>query len=420
MSPETTASSPTVVVSVFSTTTGPLRSVPEKDDGFSFRDAIFSAPLPTRFFFFSRQRDSSVSTRFASGSSANALDAASDAACLDASCESWFCLSSSSRRVSFQSRAQRKQTSTTIAARAVAEADESRFNDVAIFGSHSNGNGSVLLFGKESPHAWHVTAARRRLNSRRSQHSQQCATRRSEGRSFGSFGSMSHPRKPPRARTSFARRSVTMACGARVGRLPTRCGHRMTEPSSASVSRTKSGWVSKNHQLSPRRDNVPWLPSRSRSYTRAPDASSAAAAQRSPGASASPSALEGTCPRTLAAIAATSALARASLSRDRGDRASASAGRAQSLADDDVDGTSGGDAAPRGRHARSSSADIAAEAPERDARSPARAATSVCRAARISRKKKRRAQRLERARRSRRFPARRESVGANRSMPVMR
>jgi len=292
-----------------------------------------------------------------------------------------------------------------MAARAVAAADESRFNDVAIFGSHSNGNGSVLLFGKASPHAWHITAARRRLNSSLSQHSQQCATRRSEGRSVGSFTSFETiPRKPPRAEeTSFARRSVTMACGARVGRLPTRCGHRMTEPSRASVSRTKSGWVSKNHQLSPRRDNVPWLPSRSRSYTRAPDASSAAAARRSPGASASPSALEGTCPRTLAAIAATSALARASLSRDRGDRASASAGRAQSLADDDVDGTSGGDAAPRGRHARSSSADIAAEAPERDVRSPARAATSVCRAARISRKKKRRAQRLERARLSRCF-----------------
>ena len=146
----------------------------------------------------------------------------------------------------------------------------------------------------------------------------------------------------------------------------------MTAASLASVSRTNSGWVSKNHQLSPRRDNVPWLPSRSRSYTRAPDASSAAAARRSPGASASPSTLEGTWPRTLAASAATSAFARASLSRDRGDRASASAGRAQSLADDDVDGTSGGDAAPRGRHARSSSADIAAEAPERDARSPAR------------------------------------------------
>ena len=365
VSSETTASYPVEVVPA--TTTGPLRS---GDDG-----AFFSAPTLTRFF----TRDSSASTRLASGSSANALDAASDAACLDASCESWFCLSSSFFRVSFQSRAQRKQTSTTMAARAVAAADESRFNDVAIFGSHSNGNGSVLLFGKASPHAWHITAARRRLNSSLSQHSQQCATRRSEGRSVGSFTSFETiPRKPPRAEeTSFARRSVTMACGARVGRLPTRCGHRMTEPSRASVSRTKSGWVSKNHQLSPRRDNVPWLPSRSRSYTRAPDASSGAAITRgSLGANeTTPDIAEGSCPRTLAASAATSAFARASLSRDRGDRASASSGRASLGPDDDVDGTSGGDGAPRGRDARSSSPDIAAETPERDARSAARTAS---------------------------------------------
>ena len=152
----------------------------------------------------------------------------------------------------------------------------------------------------------------------------------------------------------------------------------MTAASLASVSRTNSGWVSKNHQLSPRRDNVPWLPSRSRSYTRAPDASSGAAITRgSLGANETPPDIaEGSCPRTLAASAATSAFARASLSRDRGERASASSGRAVSLGpDDDVDGTSGGDGAPRGRDARSSSPDIAAETPERDARSPARTAT---------------------------------------------
>ena len=332
--------------------------------------------------FFCSTRDSTSAVRAASGSSANALDAASYVACLASRPAIWSRLVSSNARVSFQSGAQRKQTSTTFAARAVAAADASRVNVIAIFGSHSNGNGSVLPIGNASPHAWHATAARARFTSSRSQHSQQCAVRRSEGRAASSrardvvsFGSR---RKRAAPVPSSARRSVTMACGARVGRFPMRCGHRMTAASLASVSRTNSGWVSKNHQLSPRRDNVPWLPSRSRSYTRAPDASSGAAITRgSLGANETPPDIaEGSCPRTLAASAATSAFARASLSRDRGERASASSGRAVSLGpDDDVDGTSGGDGAPRGRDARSSSPDITAETPERDARSPARTAT---------------------------------------------
>ena len=209
---------------------------------------------------------------------------ASYVACLASRPAIWSRLVSSNARVSFQSGAQRKQTSTTLAARAVAAADASRVNVIAIFGSHSNGNGSVLPIGNASPHAWHATAARARLTSSRSQHSQQCAVRRSEGRAASSrardvvsFGSR---RKRAAPVPSSARRSVTMACGARVGRFPMRCGHRMTAASLASVSRTNSGWVSKNHQLSPRRDNVPWLPSRSRSYTRAPDASSGAAITR--------------------------------------------------------------------------------------------------------------------------------------------
>ena len=330
--------------------------------------------------FFCSTRDSTSAVRAASGSSANALDAASYVACLASRPAIWSRLVSSNARVSFQSGAQRKQTSTTFAARAVAAADaSSRFVVIAIFGSHSNGNGSVLPIGNASPHAWHATAARARFTSSRSQHSQQCAVRRSEGRAASSRARTTSRRKRAALRvTSSARRSVTMACGARVGRFPMRCGHRMTAASLASVSRTNSGWVSKNHQLSPRRDNVPWLPSRSRSYTRAPDASSGAAITRgSLGANETPPDIaEGSCPRTLAASAATSAFARASLSRDRGERASASSGRAVSLGpDDDVDGTSGGDGAPRGRDARSSSPDIAAETPERDARSPARTAT---------------------------------------------
>ena len=282
--------------------------------------------------FFCSTRDSTSAVRAASGSSANALDAASYVACLASRPAIWSRLVSSNARVSFQSGAQRKQTSTTFAARAVAAADASRVNVIAIFGSHSNGNGSVLPIGNASPHAWHATAARARFTSSRSPHSQQCAVRRSEGRAASSrardvvsFGSR---RKRAAPVPSSARRSVTMACGARVGRFPMRCGHRMTAASLASVSRTNSGWVSKNHQLSPRRDNVPWLPSRSRSYTRAPDASSGAAITRgSLGANETPPDIaEGSCPRTLAASAAASAFARASLSRDRGERASASSG----------------------------------------------------------------------------------------------
>ena len=89
------------------------------------------------------------------------------------------------------------------------------------------------------------------------------------------------------------------------------------------MSATKSGCVSKNNQRSPplSRASVPWLPSRSRSRTRTPVPSQATGCKRVVAPSGTASRLSlGTWPRTKAAIAATSAFAKAKRRFDRGER----------------------------------------------------------------------------------------------------